>query len=122
MTCSNRVLKTTRMSMAKLLRSYGKVPFPVKDMSNVQTAAESIITDRITPVFSISSVTGQNVELLRKFIAVVRRSPTRYAGVEVVDNDPEVNYERMPGVYFPIDGKQSRRSSDAVIVLSVFDR
>lgn len=78
------------------------MPFPVKDDVAVQTAADSIASNRITPVFTISSVTGQGVDLLRSFVAKVRRSIQRYAGI---DNDPEVCYERMPSVHFPIDGK-----------------
>jgi GTPase len=37
----------------------GKMPYPVKDMDAVHAAADSIVSDRIIPVFSISSVTGQ---------------------------------------------------------------
>lgn len=57
--CPENILKTTRTALAKLLRSHGKMPFPVKDMAAVQVAADSIASDRITPVFTISSVTGQ---------------------------------------------------------------
>jgi GTPase len=34
-------------------------------MSQVEAAADSIASDRVTPVFSLSSVSGQGVELLR---------------------------------------------------------
>ena len=57
--CPENILKTTRTALAKVLRSHGKMPFPVKDMAAVQTAAETISSDRITPVFTLSSVTGQ---------------------------------------------------------------
>lgn len=42
------------------------------------------------------------VDLLRAFVATVRRSAVRYAGQ---DSDPEVTYERMPNIHFAIDGK-----------------
>ena len=45
--------------MIQVLRANGKMPFPVKDMAAVQVAADSICSDRITPVFTLSSVTGQ---------------------------------------------------------------
>ena len=35
------------------------MPYPVKEMSQVEAAAASIASDRVTPVFAISSVTGQ---------------------------------------------------------------
>jgi GTPase len=77
--CPENVLKTTRTALAKLLRASGKMPFPVKDMAAVQTAAESIAFDRITPVFTISSVTGQGVDLLRAFVSRLRRNPSKYS-------------------------------------------
>ncbi len=99
--CPENILKTTRTALAKVLRANGKMPFPVKDMAAVQTAADSIVSDRITPVFTLSSVSGQGVDLLRAFVAQIRRNPARFNGV---DSDPEVTYERMPTVHFPIDG------------------
>lgn len=95
------ILKSTRTTLAKLLRANGKVPFPVKDIASVSTAASTMATDRITPVFTMSSVSGQGVDLLRLFISQLRRSPSRYMEI---DCDPEVVYERMPTVHFPIDG------------------
>lgn len=145
--CPENILKTTRTALAKLLRAHGKMPFPVKDLVGVQTAADSLCSDRITPVFTLSSVTGQGkrvvcfwsvfvlfnyqhiskclrllvckhpfclacllskhssfhlgVDLLKAFVATVRRSAARYSGL---DADPEVTYERMPHIHFAIDG------------------
>jgi len=72
--CPENILKTTRTALAKLLRAHGKMPFPVKDLAGVQTAADSLCSDRITPVFTLSSVTGQgkneNVQILYIFLNV----------------------------------------------------
>lgn len=110
--CPPNILKTTRTALAKLLRANGKMPFPVKDMTAVETAADSIASDRITPVFTMSSVTGQGVDLLRAFVTKVRRSPLRYSGL---DRDPEVCYERMPTIHFPIDGVYEVRGVGLVL-------
>ena len=56
----------------------------------------------VTPVFAISSVTGHGVDLLRSFVAKIRRSSARY-GTET-EQDPEVSYTRMPHIHVPIDG------------------
>lgn len=94
------VLQHTRKTLAKILRGNQKVPFPVKDAAAVNVAAESIFSNRITPVFSLSAVTGLGVELLRSFLSKIRRSPMRY---RELDADPDVKYYNMPRVHFPID-------------------
>ena len=100
--CPPNILKQTRTTLAKLLRANGKHPFPAKDLPSVLKAAKNLASNRITPVFAISSVTGQGVDLLRAMLARIKRSGARYAGV---DADPEVCYERMPSIHFPIDGE-----------------
>ena len=99
--CPPNILKTTRRTLAKLLRDNGKMPYPVKDMDAVAAAADSIASNRITPVFAISSVTGEGIDLLKSFVSRVRRSPENYLRC---DSDPEVQYDNMPIVHFPIDG------------------
>lgn len=94
------VLQHTRKTLAKILRGNKKMPFPVKDLTSVNTAAESIFSNRITPVFSLSAVTGLGVELLRSFLSKIRRSPMRY---RELDSDPDVVYDNMPMIHFPID-------------------
>ena len=50
----------------------------------------------------ILSFSTAGVDLLKAFVATVRRSAARYSGL---DADPEVTYERMPNVHFAIDGE-----------------
>merc|ERR1712023_504302 len=54
--CPQPVLKQTRQTLAKYLRSNRKMPYPVKQLDQVDAAAEAVASDRITPVFAISSV------------------------------------------------------------------
>lgn len=43
----------------------------------VDAAAESIASDRITPVFAVSNVTGAGLPLLRAFVARLRRNKAK---------------------------------------------
>jgi GTPase len=72
------IMKTTKMALAKLLRSYNKMPFPVKDQAAVKAAVDAIVSERVTPVFTVSSVTGQGMDLLKEFIARIKRLPSKY--------------------------------------------
>ena len=51
--------------------------------------------------FAVSSYLSPSFILSLKS-AKIRRSPLRYAGL---DTDPDVTYDRMPTIHFPIDGK-----------------
>ncbi|CAM9143865.1 unnamed protein product [Phaeothamnion confervicola] len=63
--CPATVLKQTRQTLAKHLRENDKLPYPIRDSSQVDAAAESVAGDRVTPVFAVSNVTGQGLDLLR---------------------------------------------------------
>lgn len=49
----------------------------------MDAAAESIASDRITPVFAVSNVSGMGLPLLRAFVANLRRNKAR-------DDDPSM--------------------------------
>lgn len=98
--CPPQIMKATKMTLAKLLRAHNKMPFPVKDTDCVRTAVESLASDRVTPVFTVSSVTGQGMELLRLCLSQLQRSSQRYNESE---NDPDVTYECMPSLLCTLD-------------------
>jgi GTPase len=103
--CPPNILQNTKRTLAKILRSCGRMPFPVKDMSAVDTAIDNIthMYDRVTPVFTISCVSGQGIDLLRSFISKLRRNEKRYYE-EIDRNDNDVVYDsHVPDTYYQID-------------------
>lgn len=68
--CPENVLKETIQTIHKILKLPGvrKIPFHIKSEDDVITCSKNIASDRVTPIFMLSSVTGENLELLRKFL------------------------------------------------------
>jgi len=96
------VLKQTRQTLARYLRKNNKLPYPIKDLSQVEAAADSLASDRVTPVFAISSVTGQGMDLLRAFVSRLRRTPRLYQGL--TSSSPPSSCPDAPSIHIPIDG------------------
>merc|ERR1719162_1258129 len=66
--CPPDVLKHTRQTLNKVLKTAGRMPFYIREDEQVTTAAQGLYSDRVTPIFLISNVTGQNIERLKRFI------------------------------------------------------
>eukprot|EP00002_Diphylleia_rotans_P005562 TRINITY_DN1472_c0_g2_i1.p1 TRINITY_DN1472_c0_g2~~TRINITY_DN1472_c0_g2_i1.p1 ORF type:complete len:514 (+),score=98.56 TRINITY_DN1472_c0_g2_i1:951-2492(+) len=64
------VRTTTIEHLTKLLKSNGarKIPVMIKSEDDVVTNAKAIINDRIAPIFQVSNVTGEGLDLLRMFL------------------------------------------------------
>eukprot|EP01094_Clydonella_sp_ATCC50884_P018850 TRINITY_DN3566_c0_g1_i1.p1 TRINITY_DN3566_c0_g1~~TRINITY_DN3566_c0_g1_i1.p1 ORF type:complete len:393 (-),score=115.37 TRINITY_DN3566_c0_g1_i1:179-1357(-) len=67
------VLAETIRALTKMLKAPGskKMPLFIKTQDDVQTAARNIGSGRIAPIFLVSNVTGQNLDLLRSFLNVL---------------------------------------------------
>ena len=59
----------TMTGVSRLLRKAGKMPFMVRDMDGVETAANAVLADRIAPVIKCSSVTGEVCICLRSGVS-----------------------------------------------------
>lgn len=66
--CPKNVLDNTMKTLKKIMRapSVRKMPLDVKNQNDVVMAAHHL-TERICPIFQISNVTGQNLDLLKSF-------------------------------------------------------
>ncbi|CAD7955379.1 unnamed protein product [Amoebophrya sp. A25] len=64
------VYDANMLNICKVLKSNAvrKMPVLIKHESDVEHAANSILSERIVPVFSVSSVTGDGLPFLRSFL------------------------------------------------------
>ena len=64
------VLQETMRLLQRILRSPGvrKIPLLVQNNDDVITCATNFTSERLCPIFQVSNVTGENLELLKKFL------------------------------------------------------
>lgn len=77
------ILQATIKQLTKILRSPGcrKTPIFLENTAQTVDAALRLGTERICPVFQISNVTGQNLDLLRTFLNVLPQAdPAKVSG------------------------------------------
>ncbi|KAJ2851425.1 hypothetical protein IWW36_001064 [Coemansia brasiliensis] len=71
--CPPKVLDATLKQLSRVLRSSGcrKLPVAVSDRKAVVMAAARCVNQRVCPVFQISNVTGEGVDLLQTFLNIL---------------------------------------------------
>ncbi|CAG7730374.1 unnamed protein product [Allacma fusca] len=76
--CPANVLQETLQLLVKVLKSPGcrKVPVIVKSPDDVVLSATNFVSERLCPVFQVSNVSGENLDLLKMFMNLLTtRSP-----------------------------------------------
>ena len=70
------VLEKTLESVSKLLRLPGlrKIPYTISNIDDVITCAKNIHAESIVPIFQLSSVTGEGLDYLKKFLNFSNKS------------------------------------------------
>lgn len=71
--CPPQILQETLSQLAKILKSPGarKIPIFVKDMEETINTAHQFVSQRICPIFQVSNVTGENLDLVRTFLNIL---------------------------------------------------
>jgi GTPase len=65
------VLEKTRDTLVKILKSpgVGRHPIVVRQEDDVSMLAANLSSDKVTPIFTISNVTGEGLPKLKEFLA-----------------------------------------------------
>ncbi|KAJ5695907.1 hypothetical protein N7536_006319 [Penicillium majusculum] len=71
--CPPHILQETLSQLTKILKSPGarKIPIFVKDMEETINTATQFVSQRICPIFQVSNVTGENLDLVRTFLNIL---------------------------------------------------
>ncbi|KAF9877973.1 GTP-binding protein 1 [Colletotrichum karsti] len=71
--CPPQILEQTISQITKILKSPGarKIPIFIKDREECINTATQFISQRICPVFQVSNVTGDNLDLVRTFLNIL---------------------------------------------------
>ncbi|KAF9891778.1 hypothetical protein FE257_003259 [Aspergillus nanangensis] len=71
--CPPQILQETISQLTKILKSPGarKIPIFVKDMEETINTATQFVSQRICPIFQVSNVTGENLDLVRTFLNIL---------------------------------------------------
>ncbi|KAI5717011.1 hypothetical protein M8J76_016071 [Diaphorina citri] len=68
--CPPNVLQDTLKLLVRILKSPGcrKVPVMVRNMEDVIIGATNFVSERLCPIFQVSNVNGENLDLLKMFL------------------------------------------------------
>jgi len=117
--CPPNVLQETLKLLVKILKSPGcrKVPVMVKSHDDVVLSATNFVSERLCPIFQVSNVTGENLDLLKMFLNLLStRSPNTNA--EPAEFQIDDTYQ-VPGVGTVVSGTTFRgtiRTNDSLLL------
>lgn len=71
--CPPQILEQTIKQITRILKSPGakKVPVFIKNHEECVNTATHIVSQRICPIFQVSNVTGENLDLIRTFLNIL---------------------------------------------------
>ena len=89
--CKDRknILDNTVNEINKIIKLpiIGKIPFHIKNKDDIILASKNIYTNSIIPVFQISNVTGEGIDILTYFLNLLPKNPSN-----LIKNEEIVEY------------------------------
>lgn len=102
--CPPNILQDTLKLLVKILKSQGcrKVPVMVRNADEVVLSATNFVSERLCPIFQVSNVTGQNLDLLKNFLNLLT---TRVTGLDELPAEFQIDDTySVPGVGTVVSG------------------
>nr|XP_020473517.1 GTP-binding protein 1-like isoform X1 [Monopterus albus]XP_020473519.1 GTP-binding protein 1-like isoform X2 [Monopterus albus]XP_020473520.1 GTP-binding protein 1-like isoform X1 [Monopterus albus] len=102
--CPANILQETLKLLQRLLKSPGcrKIPVLVQNKDDVIVTASNFCSERMCPIFQISNVTGENMDLLKMFLNLLS-SRTTFSNDEPAEFQIDDTYS-VPGVGTVVSG------------------
>ncbi|KAJ3614953.1 hypothetical protein NHX12_018522 [Muraenolepis orangiensis] len=106
--CPANILQETLKLLQRLLKSPGcrKIPVLVQNKDDVIVTASNFCSERMCPIFQISNVTGENMELLKMFLNLLS-CRTAFSDDEPAEFQIDDTYS-VPGVGTVVSGTTLR--------------
>lgn len=106
--CPANILQETLKLLQRLLKSPGcrKIPVLVQNKDDVIVTASNFSSERVCPIFQISNVTGENMDLLKMFLNLLS-SRTTFNTEEPAEFQIDDTYS-VPGVGTVVSGTTLR--------------
>lgn len=102
--CPSNILQETLKLLVKILKSQGcrKVPVMVRTADEVVLSATNFVSERLCPIFQVSNVTGENLDLLKMFLNLLT---TRVTGLDDLPAEFQIDDSySVPGVGTVVSG------------------
>lgn len=102
--CPPNILQETLKLLVKILKSQGcrKVPVMVRNADEVVLSATNFVSERLCPIFQVSNVTGENLDLLKMFLNLLT---TQITGLDELPAEFQIDDTySVPGVGTVVSG------------------
>ncbi|KAI9334433.1 P-loop containing nucleoside triphosphate hydrolase protein [Obelidium mucronatum] len=104
--CPPNVLEGTIKQLTKILKSSGcrKIPMFIKTVGDVLMTAGNFVSERVCPIFQISNLTGEGLDLLKLFLNVLRSNSQGHYNANAPVEYQITDTFSVPGVGTVVNG------------------